>query len=301
MKIKTFSASVSLWSTSTEHEVTYDGSTLTVANIPPGVVMQVLARLEGDAGQTMPSLSLDALGKLVEGAARIDAAKNPDPMGLTADGKSDPDAADDSVTMTIAVPAAKRKKKAESLAVPTLTTNGQHTVPTAAANILPPKAYASPPGFEEPRQGNTYTGNVCGAKQKGDASKLCGAPLHRTASGVSCVEGHDNAPELTQAQYDKSEADAVAAAKAVEEADDEIPFGGAESKSYDLEVLRKAEKLKDVVLHLLNHGVSQDKLAAECEALKNEVPILSKIGEAFSVRIPRVLIVMGLAAPVGDA
>lgn len=78
---------------------------------------------------------------------------------------------------------------------------------------------------------------------------------------------------------------------------DPIAGRGTVSTAYDLEFLQKSNMLRDVLTHLMDNGVeTQSDLIATCVALKDDVPVLSRVAGLES-RIPRTLVTLGIELP----
>jgi hypothetical protein len=64
--------------------------------------------------------------------------------------------------------------------------------------------------------------------------------------------------------------------------------------TYDLEILKRATTVRGVMSHLMEHGyTSREKLTATCQALKEQVPVLSRIVD-LNERLDRAYEVLGV-------
>lgn len=70
------------------------------------------------------------------------------------------------------------------------------------------------------------------------------------------------------------------------------PVGTNGAGTWDREYVKGAAKLKDILAHLLEHGVAKEALAGICIAMKEEVGLLARIPN-IEERVARTLEVMG--------
>ena len=110
---------------------------------------------------------------------------------------------------------------------------------------------------------------------------------------VAAAQARDGVASAPAAPEAPAVAPAPAPAAAAPQAAAPAPKTDVAVGGYDVAFITGAQKLKDILQHLLDHGVEKANLARVCEELKPQVGLLSRIPN-IEERVARTLDVMGI-------